>query len=194
MKRLLALVALLLVAAVAWVGVRGYLARGHLDDAAGRLSTFEQELGDLDIDGARSTLAQVRSDTAAARGLTSDGVWRVVGTFPWGGQNLRAVGTGTATVDDLAGDALVALVDAGAGYVAVRDGLAAGRLDAGGLLDAAAGVARLQASVTQAREDLHAIDRDYLLEPVEAALAELESSLDLAQRAGDLLTSRLAPT
>ena len=151
MRRLLLALVLLVVAAVAWVGVRGYLARGHLEDAAGRLPTFEQQMGDLEIEAARTTLGQVRSDTSAARDLTSDPVWRLLGVFPWGGQNLEAVGTATAAVDDVVTDGLTGLVDAGEGFVAFRDGLGEGELDGSGLTDAGAGVERLDASRSPAR-------------------------------------------
>lgn len=157
MRRLVLALLLIVVLAVGWVGVRGYLAKGHLDDAAGRLPTFEQRMGDLEVEAARTTLGQVQDDTSAARDLTSDPVWRLLGAFPRGGQNLEAVGTGTATIDDVV---------------------------TGGLADAGSGVERLDTSLTQAREDLAAIDRRYLIDQVDAAVTELESSLDVAAQVG----------
>lgn len=183
-RGLLLLVVLLLVVAVGWVGVRGYLAKGHLDDAAAQLPTFQQQMGELDIDAARATLAQVQDDTSAARDLTSDPVWRGFGAFGWGGQNFEAVGTATATVDDVVTDGLTGLVDAGEGLAAFRDGLDGGDLDGGGLTDAGAGVEQLDSSLTQAREDLAAIDRRYLLDQVDDAVTELEDSLDVAAQVG----------
>ena len=159
--------------------------------AAGRLPTFEQQMGDLEIEAARTTLGQVQSDTSAARDLTSDPVWRLLAAFPWGGQNLEATGTATATVEDVVSDGLDGLVDAGEGFVAFRDGLGEGELDGSGMTDAGAGVERLDASLTQGRADLAAIDRRYLLDQVEAALTELENSLDVAEQVGTRFAERL---
>ena len=191
MRRLILAIVLIAVAAVAWVGVRGYLARGHLEDAAAQLPTFEQQMGDLQIEEARATLSQVQSDTNAARDLTSDPVWNVLGAFPWGGQNLEAVGTATAAVDDVVTEGLAGLVDAGAGFVAFRDAVGEGELDSSGLTEAAAGVDQLDASLTEARAELEAIDRRYLVSQVESALDELESSLNVAEQAGTRFSENL---
>ena len=58
-------------------------------------------MGDLEVEAARTTLGQVQDDTSAARDLTIHPVWRLLGAFPRGGQNLEAVGTATATIDDV---------------------------------------------------------------------------------------------
>lgn len=141
-------------------------------------------MGDLEVEAARTTLGQVQDDTSAARDLTIDPVWRLLGAFPRGGQNLEAVGTATATIDDVVTGGLTGLVDAGDGLAAFRDGLSEGNLDGGGLADAGSGVERLDTSLTQAREDLAAIDRRYLIDQVDAAVTELESSLDVAAQVG----------
>ena len=193
MRKLLLAVVLILIAAVAWVGVRGYLARDHIDSAVARLPTFEQQMSNLEIEAARATLADIQSDTGAARDLTSDPVWNVVGAFPWGGQNLEAVGTATATVDDVVTEGLTGLVDAGAGFVAFRDAVGSGELDSSGLTEAAAGVDALDTSLTEAREELAAIDRRYLVDRVEAAVDELEASLDVAEQAGTRFSENLVP-
>lgn len=192
-RRLLLLVVLLLVVAVGWVGVRGYLAKGHLDDAAAQLPTFEQQMGDLEVEAARTTLAQVQSETSAARDLTSDPVWRLFGAFPLGGQNFAAVGTAIGTVDDVVTEGLTGLVDAGDGLAAFRDGLEVGELEGERLSDAGEGVEQLDASLTQAREDLAAIDRRYLLTQVEDAVTELEDSLDIAEQVGTRFGEQLTP-
>ena len=75
-------------------------------------------------------------------------------------------------------------MDAGDGLAAFRDGLSEGNLDGGGLADAGSGVERLDTSLTQAREDLAAIDRRYLIDQVDAVVTELESSLDVAAQVG----------
>jgi hypothetical protein len=192
-RRVVLLFVLLVVLAVAWVGVRGYLAKGHLDDAADRLPAFEQQMGDLEVEAARTTLGQVQGDTSAARDLTGDPVWQLLGAFPWGGQNLEAVRTATVTVDDVVTEGLPGLVDAGEGVVAFRDSLGEGDLDGSGLDEAADGVDRLDASLTQARQDLAAIDRRYLVDQVEAAVTELEDSLDVARQVGSRVGEQLTP-
>lgn len=175
--------------AVAWVAVRGAQARGHLEEAADGVTLLQRQLRQSEVAQAHQTLDGIQSDTAQARELTSDRVWRVVAQFPWGGQNLEAVGTATAAVDDLANTGLPALVDAADGVVAFRDQLGKGQLDAAALGQVADKIAVLDTSLKATRVELDGIDRSYLIPAVDHAIDELRSSLDVAAQVGDGLTA-----
>ena len=185
-RRALAVLALVVVLVLGWVGVRGYLAVQHLDEAAAEVADVQEQLVALEVTGAGEGIAAIRDDTSAARDLTSDPVWRFVARFPWGGQNLAVVGAGAAVGDDLARDALPSAVIAATAAAGLQDGLAASDLDASAeqattLSDALVG---LQQARDRARADLDALDRRYLAGPVRDTLAELEASLDLTEQIG----------
>lgn len=169
-------------AAAAWVAFRGAQARGHLEDAADGVSVLQRQVGSLEIDEARTTLEGIQDDTAQARELTSDPVWRAVAQFPWGGQNLKAVATATEAVDGLAQEGLPAFVDAGDGVATFKDKLAAGQPDPGLLGDVRDSVVVLNSSIEETRSQLEAIDRSYVVRAVSNALDELEESLSLADQ------------
>lgn len=185
LRRLLAVVVLVAVFALAWVGIRGYLAVRHLEDAAVAISRAEDELVALDISAATGSVQEIQDDTSAARGLTSDPVWRLVGRFPWGGQNLRAIGAAAALGDDLARDALPAAVVAATagGHEA---SLGSGDLDgsAEGATTLAEALVTLQGARDDARSDLDAVDRRYLVQPVRTALEDVEATLDRTDQIG----------
>lgn len=74
-------VLILAVVMVAWIGVRGLLAYGHLTDAQQKATTAGASLSDPAA--AAASIADISADTAAARHLTSDPVWRLGEQLPW---------------------------------------------------------------------------------------------------------------
>jgi hypothetical protein len=105
-RRVLALTLVALVAALAWVGVRGYLARQHLVAARAEVAPLQQAFASRDRAGVPERLARVRTEAAAARDLTSDPVWTALSHVPWAGRTLRTSGGVARAVDDLATEAL----------------------------------------------------------------------------------------
>jgi hypothetical protein len=190
-RTVLLLAFLALIAAVAWVAVRGAQARGHLEDAADGVTTLQRQMSRLEVDAARQTVGEIQQDTAEAHDLTSDPVWDLLGLFPWGGQNLVAVGTATESVDRLARQGLPALVGAGESIDTFRQHLAAGDLDPAPLRQVADDVATLDRSLEGAQADLRGIDRDYLVPAVSRALDELSQSLDAAGSVAAQLDAQL---
>ncbi len=85
-----ALGGLLLIGVVmmAWVGIRGSLAYTHLRDAQTAASGLRSDLGKPAT--ASAAIAALRTDTSAARSLTSDPIWRLAEVTPWIGPQLAA--------------------------------------------------------------------------------------------------------
>lgn len=191
MSKVLGVLVLLLLAVAAWVGVRGYLAYGHAQDAADGLAVVQSAVAEGDVETARAELADVQSDTAATVRLTSDPVWRSVSAFPFGGQNLAAVSTAAAAADDVTSEGLPALVDAAEGLQEFGSSLQSGDLDPDALQSTVDGVERLDASLSQAQADIQAIDRRYLLPQVDQALDELASSVDVAAQVREAIAGQL---
>ncbi|MEO5920109.1 MAG: DUF4012 domain-containing protein [Pseudolysinimonas sp.] len=90
----------LLVAAVAWVGVRGLLAKGELEEAQALIREMKQSALDFDLPAVGTTFNEVKQHSEAARGLTSDPVWRLFEFIPWAGGNLTVVREVAATAAD----------------------------------------------------------------------------------------------
>jgi hypothetical protein len=81
----------LLVGAVAWVGIRGWLAKGELEQAQALIGEMKQSAYDFDLPAVGATFDEVKAHSETARALTSDPVWRVFEVIPWVGKNLTVV-------------------------------------------------------------------------------------------------------
>ncbi|KAI3473602.1 hypothetical protein Pfo_031561, partial [Paulownia fortunei] len=98
-------VVLLLILAVVWVGVRGVLAKGHLERAVSDVSTLRSQLTDADTSAAQQTAKHLEDEASAY--------------VPFFGANLRAVREVAVVVDDVA-DGAVRPVAASSGDSAQR--------------------------------------------------------------------------
>lgn len=192
----LAAVLILAVVMIAWVGIRGALAYGHLRDAQQAAAAARDAAADPAA--AADAIAAITPETQAARALTSDPVWRVAEQLPWIGPQLNAVSTVAAAIDDVAGDALAPLLDAATGFDVASLRPQDGRIDLttfASIQDAAATGA---AGITGAAASVSAIDRSPLLAPVEEAVDEVGDLLNETRdtagalaRAGALLPAML---
>ncbi|MEV4640435.1 DUF4012 domain-containing protein [Actinoplanes sp. NPDC049548] len=166
-------------AGTAWVGVRGTTARDHLLRASALVQQLRQQLEDVNPSSPR-TLAALQRETRAARAEVDDPAWRIAVRAPGVGDELTAVRTVAAAMDDLAHDGLPPLVET-AGVVGV--GLLVpegGRIDLAPLQHAAPQVAAADVAMRRARDRVAAIDQDGLIAPVRTAVADLVADLDRA--------------
>jgi hypothetical protein len=104
--RRLAIVGLLVLAAAAWLGIRGFLAQRHLNDAKAELATAKTALLDRRLDAAESAMRTAGADTMAAHRLTGDIVWKAVAHVPFAGASLAAAATVAEAADVVARQAL----------------------------------------------------------------------------------------
>ena len=105
-SRVLAGVALLLVAAVAWIGVRGLLAQRHLTHARSALAQAKTALLDRRLDDADRAITKAGHDTEAAHSLTGDLIWKAAAHIPIAGASLQAAGAVARAADGVARKAL----------------------------------------------------------------------------------------
>ncbi|MCC4249442.1 DUF4012 domain-containing protein [Microbacterium testaceum] len=183
--------------ALAWVGIRGALAVGHLNDV--RMSAPEL-VSSFTSDPSEATeqLRLLADDTGAARSLTSDAVWRLLERAPWIGPQLEAVRVVTASSDDLVRLSALPLVEA----------IPAGALDALKPVDGRIDVSSLTilegpatdaaAQATKALTHVRSIDRTplmgrlaYLTDQVEQVFAQSVGAFDAVSRASQLLPDML---
>ncbi|WP_341359215.1 DUF4012 domain-containing protein [Georgenia sp. M64] len=134
-----------------------------------------------DDEVALRTVSLLTNDTQAARRATQGPHWDLAGELPWIGDDVRTVQILTVVVDDLAVNALGALVD----VAGVLDpaGLApvGGRVDLDPISDSAARVVSADRSAQAAEAALGAIDTEPLLPQLGLAVDGLTAQVnDLA--------------
>jgi len=110
----------MVIAAVAWVGVRAVLAKGELETAVPLTSRIQSQIILGDGAAAVRTSGQLSAHATSAAALTSDPVWRAFELLPWLGPNLTAVRELTAAVDDVSQHAIKPLTEL-AGTIALSD-------------------------------------------------------------------------
>lgn len=188
-------VVLLLILAVAWVGVRGVLAKGHLENAVADVGTLRSQLGSGDTDGALKTASHLQDEAGAARSLTADPIWGASQYVPFFGTNLRAVRQVSVVVDDIATGAIKPVSgvvgEVGTDSFAPKDG----KVDLEPLVRAQAPVQQAATTIDKAKQDADAIDVSGTLSPVTSAVDQLRNALQTVSSQVDVANRvvQLAP-
>ncbi|OIH97608.1 DUF4012 domain-containing protein [Curtobacterium sp. MCBA15_001] len=170
-------IALVVLAAVAWVAVRGLAARSALEESVASVEQLRTQLANGDVAGVDQTARRLEDSAARARAMTADPVWGAFQYTPLLGSNFRAVREITVVVDDVATGAVRPV----AGVVGDIDisSLAPknGRVELRPLVDAAPAVSRATKTLHRADENADAIDTSETLSVVNGAVDQLRSSL-----------------
>jgi hypothetical protein len=168
---------LLVILAVAWVGVRAELAKGHLERAVGDVDTLRSQLTDANTKGAQTTAKRLEHEAGAARSLTGDPVWGAAQYVPFFGTNLRAVRQVSVVVDDVAQDAVSPVAgvigDLGVDSFAPKNG----KVELQPIVDAQPAVAKATTTLAKAKATANAIDTSGTLSPVTKAVGQLRNAL-----------------
>lgn len=189
---------LLLILAVAWVGVRGLMAKRDLEQSVQLVGTLRSELVSGDSTAAQKTAEDLQDHAAAARSLTGDPVWSAFQVLPFVGSNLRAVRGVAVVVDDVATGAVKPVAgvigDVNVKAFAPRDG----KVDLAPLVKAQPAVQRATTTLAKADRDATAIDTSDTLSPVTSAVNQLRNAVasvaaqaDVANRAVQLAPAML---
>jgi nitrate reductase NapE component len=178
-------IVVLLVLAVAWVGIRGLLAKRALEDSVGAVGTLRSQLTGGDTAGAQATAKRLERSAGSARSLTGDPVWGAAEYVPFFGANLRAVRQVSVVVDDVARNAVdpVSSVvgDFGKGAFAPKDG----KIDLAPIERAQPAVQRATTALHRAQRDAGAIDTSGTLSPVTSAVNQLRNAVSSASTQAD---------
>lgn len=170
-------IVLLLLAAVVWVGVRGLLAKQHLERSVSLVETLKTQITAGDSDAAKRTAQELEDNAGSARRLTGDPVWGAAQYTPFFGTNLRAVRQVAGVVDDVATGAVRPVAgiirDLNTEAFAPKNG----RIDLQPLVDAQPAVARATKTLTRADVAAQQIDTRSTLSPVTAAVNRLRNAL-----------------
>jgi hypothetical protein len=191
---------LLALALAGWLGVRGWLAKGHLENAAALVPKLEQQAVSGKVQPA--DLQRLQQETEAARRLTGDPVWSAATHLPWVGDDLGAVRAAALTVDTVADRAVPSLLQAAAALDPAKLRPKDGRIHLAPLAKAQPPLRAADEALRQARAQIAPYVSGprsaALLGPVRRAVTRLSDQLDdlssqtaTASRAADLLPSML---
>ncbi|PZE65393.1 hypothetical protein DEI83_09920 [Curtobacterium sp. MCBD17_021] len=186
---------LLLIVAVAWVGVRGLLAKQHLEQSVALVSTLRSQITDGDTSAAQRTAKQLEDHASSARSLTSDPIWSAAQITPFFGSNLRAVREVAVVVDEVATGAVRPVTEVIGDLN--QDALTpkGGRIELQPLVDAQPSVARATKTLAKASGEAKAIDTSATLSPVTSAVNQLRNALGSVAKQADAANKvvQLAP-
>ena len=167
----------LLVLAIGWVTVRGIGAVNDLQQVASSSSELKSAIGEGDLDGAESLAKSIAHHAGSAHGLTSDPVWRAFTVVPWLGPNFAAVSEISEIVDDIAGDALVPVLDVAGEMDLASLGFSNGAIDLAPFQRIEPSLADASATLTAAESQALRIDADGTLPPLADAVREMRTAV-----------------
>jgi hypothetical protein len=176
----LGLVAAGLVAVVAWVGwlaLDAVRARAELQSAAADVAALRAQVLGGDRSAAETTLASLQDHAATAHDRTHGPHWTLAGALPRVGASVRAVQTISDVVDDLAVEALPALMDATALVDPASLAPVDGRVDLSPLVAAAPQVVAADAAVQRSLAAVRAIDAGAVVPVVATQVTALDGQL-----------------
>ncbi len=178
--RLVSVVVLVLFCLAVWVGIRAWLAKDHLENAADEVQQLQTQVERGQTKPAAATLARLQGETHDAVRLTGDPVWRTAQHLPVIGDDLRAIHVVSVAGHTVSVDSLPPLVKAAADVGSIGAG-GAGGLDPRQLVAAArrlqTPLTTAQAGVTRAQAQIATIDVSQLFSPVRNGVDQLSSGL-----------------
>lgn len=190
-RLLVAAPVVLVLALLAWLGVRAFLARSAVTDARDAVQQARVALQDYRLDDAQRSLDAARKDTSRARGLTGDVVWRAAGTVPLIGNTFDTGHGLAASFDELTADVLPQAVSAlkAIDPKALRG--PGGRIDLTGLTAAKPGLEAAAVRTDQLRSQVQALPTSGVLGPLGSARRDLASELGQLSKAARAATDAI---
>ncbi|MEA9999652.1 DUF4012 domain-containing protein [Cryobacterium sp. RTS3] len=178
---------LIVIAALAWVGTRAYLAKGELESAIPLAAQIQSDVVAGDAASAATRFDSLASHSSNAADLTSDPIWRAFEVVPVVGANLTAVRELAAAVDDISQNAVGPLTKI-AGSVKLTDFKPVdGSINVQPLLDAQPGIAEASAALQDAEHTVQSIDTSGTLAVVSSAADRLSSAVEKAAESVTIL-------
>jgi hypothetical protein len=186
---------LIVIGALAWVGIRAYLAKGELEAAIPLATKVRTQIMNADGQGALESgqVLTVHADSAAS--LTGDPVWRLVEFVPVLGKNLRVMRELTQATDDVAQRAILPLTQMAGKLSLDSFKPVAGRIDVQPILDAQQDVSLAANAITHAKTKVGDIDAEGVISPLSDARDKLGGLLDEASVSIDAIdgAAKLVP-
>ncbi len=164
-----------MMAAAAWVGIRGILAKDELESAQELAGSLQESAVELDFADAEQ-VAELADHARRAAELTSDPVWRLAEIVPYAGANLAAVRVVSAEMDRVVTEVLEPLMSA-AGFVAASGRTADGAIDIDALSRFEGPISRAAVVLDDSAQRLDDIDRGPMVAPVREGVDQFSDML-----------------
>ncbi len=175
--------ALLLVAAVVWIGVRGYLAVSELQTARASISELQAQVsggGKADTDQVAADAQTLVTHLSSARSLTGDPIWRAAEVIPFAGSNLSALRETTDTLGRVGDDVVLPVVDLAITLKAADASAEPGVLPLQPLVNAVPELETAAATASDGAARLDAIDTSQVVGPLGAAIDQIRPVMHTA--------------
>ena len=188
-------VVVLLLLAVAWVGVRALLAKGELEAAIPLVSGLQDDVASGDLAAAQATVTEVSAHTSNAHALTSDPIWRLAEGLPVAGPNLTGFRELADITDDLVQGVIVPVARLGDTIDPAALKPVDGRIDLAPFAEASAVVDSAKGQLEASLARVQALDTSRAVSQIQTARTQLEDMLGpllpMLDQAADLVD--LAP-
>lgn len=181
----LAVIGVLLLAAIAWIGVRGMLAKNALQAAVPLAARLQSEIVAGDSAAATRTQSALAARVGTAADLTSDPIWKTAEHLPLAGTNLAVVRELAQIVEAVSTDALAPLTNVADKITLSEFKPVDGAINIAPLSAIHPQVSRATQALASAREAVTAIDTTNTLAVVADATATLRTEITSAAEAAD---------
>jgi len=173
-------VVLVLIASVAWIAIRGLMAKSELEASVALASTIQKQIVAGDTTGGNNTFVRLSKRLNSARELTSDPIWRAGEIIPGIGPNLAAMRELAAVADDVSQKAIGPLTRLAesiklSGFKPVN-----GSIDLAPLVKAQPQIASATAALIAAKQQADEIEILGTFSPVQKAVSLFSTKLDKA--------------
>jgi len=180
----------LFVFVVAWIGIRGLIAKSELEAAIPLADEVKKSLLANEPEQAAAKLGDLQAHTTLAVALTGDPIWRVAESFPSLGSNLTAFRQAAEVVAYVSDDGLEPVVELATTIDISSFKPIDGQINIQPIIESQESVALADDVVTEALLRSQAIDTTFTLDAVNDAVAELEGVLaDASSTLGVLRTA-----
>jgi hypothetical protein len=157
----------------AWVGVKALTVKDELEAARPLLSVVKDKVLAGQASSAQADAAALSDHAAKAREAASDPLWKLAEGIPVAGANLTAVRTVADTVSDVVDQAVVPAVGLGDTLSPAVFKPVDGAVNLAAIESVLPVLERASSALTNAKNDVGAIDTTSLLGPVKSAVTEI---------------------
>lgn len=158
----------------AWLGIRGWMAKGELDDVAALQPRLSSAIAAGDAGALSAVVTDAEQHARYAAELTTDPLWRATEAVPVVGANTAAVRIVAESIRDMASAAQPVL------RAAAQPDNGQGVLDLSAVSAAAQPLDEFAAVFSRVDESLTGMSTDDLVEPVETATARIRAAVAAA--------------
>lgn len=194
-RQILAAIGILAALVVIVFGYQMMSARSALSRAAAEAELLQSQIVSGDVEGARSTLAELQSAASDAHDTTDGVLWTITSKIPWAGRNVDAIRVVSAEMDHIADVAVPPIVELAGQLNAKAFNPADGTVDITSIRDAAPDIATAATALTESRKALDKVDVDSLIAPLRGSVAAAKTKVATASAAAQNadLAARLLP-